>query len=1164
MAISNVGSKASYPILIDTIAPTLTISSTGGVTNQTTQIISGTIDPADAGLTISIYDGSTLLGTTTADGTGAWSKALTLLSTEGSHSITATATDAAGNLGISSAVVYNLDNVPPILLDADISNDGNLITNSQFVTYYIKFSEPVTGVDYNSFELDVSDSDISTKIVSLTGSGTDYKIIIDTGSISEGRTIKLGLIGNSIFDLNGNIYGGGFIQPQKKFDVGTYVGGIVSIDLNNDGNADYATGNGGNDTVTTFIGDGNGNFTLNQTINVQYNPGPIISADINIDGYKDLVVANRWNNSVSVLLNNKYSNFSKPINYLVGNNVQYINIDYVNSDNYLDILTANQNDNTVSILYGNGKGEFDNQIIYSIGNGPSCVYLSDINNDNKKDLIIGNFYSNYINILYGEGNGKFNNLQSLIVESSPYKLITSDINLDGNIDIITSNLNDNSVTVLMGNGDGTFKSNINYSVDKGPYAISVNDVNRDGKIDIITANFNSSTVSILLGNGDGTFQFSKNYEVGLLPDGLSLIDVNNDGRIDILTSNNTGYDVSLLINNSNIIYGKIYTIDKQAPLITINTLINNGLTNTSIQTISGSVGIADAGLTISIYDGTTLLDTTTADGTGAWSKAVTLPSVQGSHSITAKATDAAGNLGTSSAVVYNLDTLAPTLAITSIGGSTYLTYQTISGTVGIADAGLTISIYDGTTLLGTTTADDTGAWSKTVTLLSTQGEQSITAKATDAAGNVGISNAVVYSPILNQSCDVSADTSSANEGSNATFTLVSFLVSSFIYPNPGTVFHYTISGTVNGSDIVGGVMSGNVIVYFSGKATITIPIAADNLTEGPETLTVTVDGSSASMTVNDTSNVNTSNVILGSAGNTPIMGTARDDVITANSGTKTIDGGAGTNTVVFEGTQTQYRIGVGSNGTLVVKGPNVSDTLTNIQQLQFGSGPITSPAASKTDDLLKSCYYDSNKNLITSYVLPNLNTDPNVSVKYAQIADQSLIQTNVLDANGCSDSFFLKGGPATDAISGGTGNDIVDGGTGSNFLTGSGGWDTFFIDGRGGQFTWGTITDYTGAQGIYYGGPITDITANAQISPIISIPAEQVSIWGWNPGVSRMAWDSSNGAAGYQGATLKLDFDNNGTFDAYVTFTGLTQSQLPTPVEFTPAQTSGNGLLWFK
>ena len=61
-----------------------------------------------------------------------------------------------------------------------------------------------------------------------------------------------------------------------------------------------------------------------------------------------------------------------------------------------------------------------------------------------------------------------------------------------------------------------------------------------------------------------------------------------------------------------------------------------------------------------------------------------------------------------------------------------------------------------------------------------------------------------------------------------------------------------------------------------------------------------------------------------------------------------------------------------------------------------------------------------------------------------------------------------------------------------------------------------------------------------------------------------MAWDASYGAAGYQGATLKLVFDNNGTFDAYVTFTGLTQSQLPTPIEFTPAQTSGNGLLWFK
>ena len=39
----------------------LAITSAGSLTNQTMQTITGTIESADAGLTVSIYDGSTLI-----------------------------------------------------------------------------------------------------------------------------------------------------------------------------------------------------------------------------------------------------------------------------------------------------------------------------------------------------------------------------------------------------------------------------------------------------------------------------------------------------------------------------------------------------------------------------------------------------------------------------------------------------------------------------------------------------------------------------------------------------------------------------------------------------------------------------------------------------------------------------------------------------------------------------------------------------------------------------------------------------------------------------------------------------------------------------------------------------------------------------------------------
>ena len=50
-------------IHFNSVAPTLIIAGASHLTNQTTQTIAGTIDGPDAGLTVSIYDGLTLLGT---------------------------------------------------------------------------------------------------------------------------------------------------------------------------------------------------------------------------------------------------------------------------------------------------------------------------------------------------------------------------------------------------------------------------------------------------------------------------------------------------------------------------------------------------------------------------------------------------------------------------------------------------------------------------------------------------------------------------------------------------------------------------------------------------------------------------------------------------------------------------------------------------------------------------------------------------------------------------------------------------------------------------------------------------------------------------------------------------------------------------------------------
>ena len=82
------------------------------ITNDNTLTLTGT---AEAGSTVKLYDGATLLGSAAASGSGAWSYTTAALA-NGGHSLTATATDAAGNTGVaSSALAVTIDTSAPAL-----------------------------------------------------------------------------------------------------------------------------------------------------------------------------------------------------------------------------------------------------------------------------------------------------------------------------------------------------------------------------------------------------------------------------------------------------------------------------------------------------------------------------------------------------------------------------------------------------------------------------------------------------------------------------------------------------------------------------------------------------------------------------------------------------------------------------------------------------------------------------------------------------------------------------------------------------------------------------------------------------------------------------------------------------------------------------------------
>ena len=92
------------------MAPVTGTVANGGFSNDTTPTLAGT---AEANSTVTIFDGLTQLGTVTANGSGAWTFTTAALA-QGSHSFTATATDAAGSTGAaSSAYSISIDTAAP-------------------------------------------------------------------------------------------------------------------------------------------------------------------------------------------------------------------------------------------------------------------------------------------------------------------------------------------------------------------------------------------------------------------------------------------------------------------------------------------------------------------------------------------------------------------------------------------------------------------------------------------------------------------------------------------------------------------------------------------------------------------------------------------------------------------------------------------------------------------------------------------------------------------------------------------------------------------------------------------------------------------------------------------------------------------------------------------
>jgi phosphodiesterase/alkaline phosphatase D-like protein len=295
--------------------------------------------------------------------------------------------------------------------------------------------------------------------------------------------------------------------------------------------------------------------------------------------------------------------------------------------------------------------------------------------------------------------------------------------------------------------------------------------------------------------------------------------------------------------------------------------------------------------------------------------------------------------------------------------------------------------------------------------------------------------------------------------------------------------------------------------------------SAADAAANPASIAALVPTLQAQFTVNPSINVSGtsgSDNLVGTIGADTLAGGEGDDNLSGGGGNDIIDGGAGTDTASFSAAQSTYRFGF-RDSVIVVNGAEGMDQLSNVEFVKFGSSAavsITSIQGSSSDNGLIYANI-AGKNL---YAVADAYTGP-----VSGLVNQFLGSAFADIILGTEKADFINSDVGNDAINGGGGNDVIDGGLGSNFITGGSGTDKFFVDGRGAatSITWSTITDFSAG--------------------------ESMTIWGYKPGVSKFTWTASDGATGFKGVTLNADLDGNGVIDTSVTFSGLTQAQLPTP-----------------
>ncbi|MCE0813785.1 BapA/Bap/LapF family large adhesin [Buttiauxella sp. S04-F03] len=866
-AAGNVSTATTFNAVIDTASPvvpaiTLVVDdqtqvgvdnplTNGQLTKDTQPAISGT---SEANAIITIKDGTTVLGTTTASPTGDWSftpdsgHALG----QGSHNLTVTATDAAGNISnpssVFTVVVDSVAPTAPLIVTVTDNTAPNIgpITSGQPTN---ETRPAITGSGEVGSTIKIYDGSNPTPLGTATvGSGGTWSFTPPTALSSGSHNLTV-----TATDAAGNVS-----APSAIFNVvvdlaapGTPAITNIADDVGTE-KGDLTNGQSTDDTLPLISGTAEAGTTI--TI---YDNGSIIG-------------------TVNASATDGTWNFTPPVGSPLTNGNHAFTVTATDSAGNVSSLS-----NTFNIVVDTAAptAPIVIQAFDDVGPVTGALVNGQSTNDNTP-LLSGTAEAN--SIVSISDNGVF--LATVTASPTGTWSYTPPARLDGE-HVFTATSTDAAGNI--GAVSGSFTLTIDTSTPVTPALSTVYD-------DVAGGAFNANLTNGQVTN-DARPTISGTGEVGTTitildggtPIGTVTVPAGGNWTFTPTTPLAAGLHTFTITatdaagNVSTASAGFAITVDTTPPTTPVitsivddvaagvfnNPLANNQATNDSRPTLNGT---AEAGSTVAIYDKGVFVTNVTASGTGAWAYTPTQPLSEGSHSFTVTATDLAGNtsaLSQSSSIV--VDTTAP-------GAPTGLAVNATGTTVtGTAEAGSTVTITtSGGTVLGTATADGTGSFSVAITPAQTN-SQALLAFAQDVAGNVGTSagftapntalpGVPVITSILDDAAPVTGTVANGQSTNDATPTIngTADIGATVNIYNNGVLMGSTVATNGTWSYIPSALTEGShnftataTNVNGTGSPSAQVTVIVDTIAPLAPTATVSVDGNTISGTAEPNSTV---------------------------------------------------------------------------------------------------------------------------------------------------------------------------------------------------------------------------------------------------------------------------------------------------------------------